>query len=168
VVDSTGRWELDPRRRAILEAVVSRLIPADAIGPGALEAGAATYIERALSTDYAGHREEYLVGLDAVNQRASSDFGDSFVRLCADEQDALLAQLESDAGSHPERDGAAFFELVLGHTFEGMFGDPVWGGNAGRIGWKLMGYAGPKRVWSAHAQQLDVDATAEQDRGAEG
>src|SRR6185503_15727209 len=33
---------------ATLEAIVARLIPSDANGPGALEAGAARYIDRAL------------------------------------------------------------------------------------------------------------------------
>ena len=36
-----------------------------------------------------------------------------------------------------------FFKLLRTHTIEGMFSDPMHGGNAGLIGWQLLGYPGP-------------------------
>ena len=33
-----------------------------------------------------------------------------------------------------------FFQLLRTHTIEGMFSDPMHGGNAGLIGWQLIGY----------------------------
>ena len=36
-----------------------------------------------------------------------------------------------------------FFRLLRTHTLEGMFSDPLHGGNAGLIGWQLIGYPGP-------------------------
>ena len=36
-----------------------------------------------------------------------------------------------------------FFRMPRQHTIEGMFGDPTHGGNAGLIGWQLIGYPGP-------------------------
>jgi gluconate 2-dehydrogenase gamma chain len=36
-----------------------------------------------------------------------------------------------------------FFQLLRTHTIEGMFCDPLHGGNAGLIGWQLIGYPGP-------------------------
>src|SRR6185503_8347042 len=47
---------LTPAEAATLEAVVARLIPADANGPGALEAGAARYIDGALGSALAAQR----------------------------------------------------------------------------------------------------------------
>ena len=47
-----------PEARA-LEAIVARLIPSDANGPGALEAGAARYIDRALGDALAAWRAAY-------------------------------------------------------------------------------------------------------------
>ena len=35
------------------------------------------------------------------------------------------------------------FRLLRQHTIEGMFSDPMHGGNAGLIGWQLIGYPGP-------------------------
>jgi hypothetical protein len=41
-----------------------------------------------------------------------------------------------------EPDSATFFATVREHTLEGMFGDPVYGGNKGFAGWNLIGYPG--------------------------
>ena len=35
-----------------------------------------------------------------------------------------------------------FVDLVTGHTIEGMFCAPEYGGNTNRIGWELIGYDG--------------------------
>jgi gluconate 2-dehydrogenase gamma chain len=37
-----------------------------------------------------------------------------------------------------------FFQLLRTHTIEGMFCDPMHGGNAGLIGWQLIGFPGPR------------------------
>ena len=50
----------------------------------------------------------------------------------------------------------AFFDLVREHALQGMFGDPFHGGNAGFIGWDLIGFAGVKLAFSAAEQQMDV------------
>ena len=49
----------------------------------------------------------------------------------------------------------SFFDLVLRHTREGVFGDPRWGGNAERVGWGLIHYGGPKLIWTADDQQIE-------------
>ena len=49
----------------ILNAIVARLIPADASGPGAAEAGAAQYIDRALGGALASSQPAYRAGLEA-------------------------------------------------------------------------------------------------------
>jgi hypothetical protein len=36
-----------------------------------------------------------------------------------------------------------FFRMLRQHAIEGMFSDPMHGGNAGLIGWQLIGYPGP-------------------------
>lgn len=135
--------------RLVLDAVVDRLIPSDETGPGAREAGVQTYIERSLAEAYAEHREVYAAGLAALR---AADFAAS----TADRQDEALAELE--------RRGDVFFDLVRRHAIEGMFGDPAWGGNAHRIGWDLLGYPGPRHVWDAADQELDVEPRAEGER----
>jgi gluconate 2-dehydrogenase gamma chain len=123
--------------RETLEAIADRLIPADEHGPSATQAGAVTYIERALSGVYAEHAAAYAAGLAEL---------DGFTALSAQEQDERLRAIE----------GTPFFELVRAHVFEGMFGDPAYGGNVDGAGWRLLDYPGPRPVWTA--QELALDA----------
>src|SRR5260370_495627 len=51
----------------LLEAIVARLIPSDALGPGAKEARAAHYIDRALGGALASSRQTYEAGLAALD-----------------------------------------------------------------------------------------------------
>src|SRR4030095_7268161 len=57
---------------ATLEAIVSRLIPADANGPGAAEARAARYIDRALGGYLSSFVAAYRVGLSGIESYARS------------------------------------------------------------------------------------------------
>ncbi|MDE2052812.1 MAG: gluconate 2-dehydrogenase subunit 3 family protein, partial [Gammaproteobacteria bacterium] len=58
-----------------------------------------------------------------------------------------------DAASQDERLEAVekthFFQLLRQHTIEGVFCDPMHGGNAGLIGWQLLGYPGPQMSYRA-------------------
>ena len=146
---------LDAHTLGVLDAIVERLIPSDELGPGAREAHVSRYIQRALESDYATFLDTYRVALAAIDARASAVHGNGFAALDAGEQDAMLRDLE--AQRLPDAP-VGFFDLVRQHTMEGMFGDPRWGGNADGIGWQLIGYPGPKAVWSAAEQQLDVPA----------
>jgi len=135
-----------------LQAIVARLIPADENGPGAAEAGAAHYIDRALSGPLRGFREAYAAGLAALDAYALSSKGAAFVKLPVDQQDATLTDLEKNAASGFSPDGATFFNLVRTHTIQGTFCDPYYGGNANFIGWDLIGYPGIRMAVDADEQ----------------
>jgi len=137
-----------------LEAIAARLIPTDTTGPGATEAGAAHYIDRALGGALASSRETYRQGLAAVDALAVSSRGDRFARLTGTDQDALLEQLEADTPAAFPGGAAAFFTLVLGHTLQGTFGDPHYGGNRNFVGWDLLGYPGIRLAVTADEQRL--------------
>src|SRR5687768_12243543 len=77
-----------------LEAIVARLIPSDENGPGATEARAAHYIDRALGGALASSREAYRSGLDAVDRYAQAAKGAPFARLSTTDQDAVLSDME--------------------------------------------------------------------------
>jgi gluconate 2-dehydrogenase gamma chain len=149
-MSTTPRGPLSERELEVLDAIVERLIPSDESGPGAREAGVRWFIERALATDYAADADAYRAGLAALDAHALATRGAAFAELEAPEQDAVLRHIEAN-----DLDGAAgFFELVRRHAVEGMFCDPAWGGNAGRVGWTLIGYPGPKAVWTEADQRL--------------
>src|SRR4029453_274951 len=73
-----------------LEAIPARLIPSDANGPGALEAQAARYIDRALGGALASSHDAYRSGLAAVDAYARTTKGSAFARISAADQDAVL------------------------------------------------------------------------------
>ena len=146
---------LDQSQVALLTAIVERLIPTDEHGPGAREANAARYILDALATDYRRYLPDYVSGLAAIDARARDVYGAAFVALEAARQDTILAEFDRRDASKDPPTPRSFFDLVLKHTREGVFGDPRWGGNADRVGWKLIGYGGPRFVWAAEDQQIE-------------
>ena len=44
--------------------------------------------------------------------------------------------------------GGGFFDMLLNDTYEGMFADPLYGGNRDFAGWKLVGYPGAQRSYT--------------------
>jgi gluconate 2-dehydrogenase gamma chain len=140
----------------VLEALVSRIIPSDARGPGAKEARAARYIDRALGGALASSRPLYAAGLAAIEQVAQSSRGKAFKDLPPDQQDDILSNVES-GNVQGFAGAAAFFALVRAHTIQGTFCDPYYGGNAGFIGWDLIGYPGVRTLVSPDDQRLGAD-----------
>jgi gluconate 2-dehydrogenase gamma chain len=138
-----------------LGAIAARLIPTDSNGPGATEARAAQYIDRALGGALSSFRETYRAGLAALDRYARSTRGNSFARLPAADQDALLRDVERNAATGFSQ-SAAFFNLVLAHTIQGTFCDPYYGGNAGFAGWDLIGYPGVRLAVTAGEQALSA------------
>jgi len=138
----------------ILEATVARLIPTDENGPGAREARAAHYIDRALAGALRGSRAAYAAGLAALDDYAMSAKGAPFVRLAATDQDAVLSDLEKNVATGFAANSSAFFNLVRTHTIQGTFCDPYYGGNANFVGWDMIGYPGIRTAAAEDDQRL--------------
>ena len=136
-----------PAEAETVRAIVSRLIPADASGPGALEARADRYIDRGLSGALKSSRAAYTAGLAAVNTQAQASKNTPFAKLSPADQDAVLTTIQQN--------NAAFFNLIRTHTIQGTFSDPFYGGNANFIGWDLIGYPGARTTVSANLQLID-------------
>ncbi|HEU5453408.1 MAG TPA: gluconate 2-dehydrogenase subunit 3 family protein [Terriglobales bacterium] len=138
------------REEALLvAAATARIFPSDESGPGAREANVTVYIDRQLAGPYGRDAHRYT---HPPFEESEPEFGyqgkatpreiyreglkelEGFDRLSAQEQDRRLQAMED----------SVFFRLLRTHTIEGMFCDPVHGGNAGMIGWQLIGYPGPR------------------------
>lgn len=137
----------------LLEAVVERLIPTDANGPGAREARAAHYIDRALGGALASSRPAYASGLEALDRYAQSSRGKRFGQLSPEDQDGVLSDCEQGTAAGFSGGSASFFAMLLAHTRQGMFGDPYYGGNANFVGWDLVGYPGVRTMVTAGDQR---------------
>jgi gluconate 2-dehydrogenase gamma chain len=137
-----------------LEAMVARLIPSDENGPGATEARAAHYIDRALTGPLRSSREAYAAGLAAIDAYAQSEKGAGFARLAAADQDAVLTDMEKNVATGFVPNAAAFFNLVRAHTIQGTFCDPYYGGNANFVGWDLIAYPGLRMAVGEDEQRM--------------
>jgi len=133
----------------VVAAACERIFPSDASGPGATEAGVVIYIDRQLAGPYGRDKYRYTKGpwVESVPEhgyqgkenpqetyrQGLNNLG-NFTSLSVEEQNKKLTEIER---TH-------FFQLLRAHTIEGMFCDPMHGGNAGLIGWQLIGYPGPQ------------------------
>lgn len=134
----------------IVAAAAARIFPSDDSGPGAREAGVVIYIDRQLAGPYGRDRFRYTQG--PFDENAPREFGyqgkatpadtyreglerlKGFDSLSPEEQDQQLQQIEN---TH-------LFALLRQNTIEGMFCDPVHGGNVDMVGWQLVGFPGPR------------------------
>jgi gluconate 2-dehydrogenase gamma chain len=156
-----------------VEAACARLIPDDATGPGAKEAGVPRFIDRQLAGPY-GAGDHFYLGLpmpkgtatqgwqmpapaivyrDAIaqaNRWTADAYGGPFAGLDAEIQDKALKALESgDAALKGGVDGKAFFALLLQNVIEGYFADPIYGGNRDMGAWRMIGFPGARYDYRA-------------------
>ena len=133
----------------VVVAACARIFPSDASGPGATEANVVIFIDRQLAGPYGRDKYRYTKGPFVesypehgyqgkespreIYRAGIKTLGD-FASLSPGDQDAKLRSIER----------SRFFQLLRTHTIEGMFSDPMHGGNAGLIGWQLVGYPGPR------------------------
>jgi gluconate 2-dehydrogenase gamma chain len=132
-----------------VQAACARILPSDESGPGATEANAIVYIDRQLAGPWGVDKYRYTKGpwIESVPEHGYQgkdnpreiyraglrSLGGDFATLPAAQQDERLRTIEH----------SVFFELLRTHAIEGMFSDPLHGGNAGLIGWQLVGFPGP-------------------------
>jgi gluconate 2-dehydrogenase gamma chain len=143
----------------LLEAICARIIPSDANGPGAREARAAHYIDRALGGALKESREAYRAGFAAFDRYCRSSRRAAFTELSERDQDSVLIDVETGAATGFVGSSGAFFGMVRTHTLQGTFGDPYYGGNANFVGWDLLGYPGIRLNVSAADQALNAKLT---------
>jgi gluconate 2-dehydrogenase gamma chain len=142
-----------------LEAICARIIPSDKNGPGAREARAAHYIDRALGGALKDSREADRAGFAAFDRYCRSSRGGAFTELSERDQDSVLIDVETGAATGFVGSSGAFFNMVRTHTLQGTFGDPYYGGNANFVGWDLLGYPGLRLNVSPEDQRLGAELT---------
>jgi gluconate 2-dehydrogenase gamma chain len=95
-------------------------------------------------------QEIYRRGLASVDAYARSAHGAAFLDLGEDQQDAVLETMEADEATEFDAPGGnAFFTKLRNDTIEGMFSDPIYGGNRDMAGWRLIGYPGARGFYTA-------------------
>jgi gluconate 2-dehydrogenase gamma chain len=152
------RFFTEAEARAVM-AACERIFPSDESGPGATDANVVVYIDRQLAGPYGHDKYRYTKGpwIESApehgNQRKESPrdiyragiptMGSDFAEASPEEQDARLEKIER----------TAFFSMLRTHTLEGMFTDPLHGGNRNMAGWRLVGYPGPVMSYRDEIEQ---------------
>ncbi len=149
------------REALVVAAAAARIFPSDESGPGATEAGVILYIDRQLAGPYGRDRYRYtqppfesgppeLGYQDQATPRQIYRQGlpllrgfDRLVHMDQAAQDDALRKIEN----------TQFFSLLRTHVIEGMFCDPMHGGNKDMIGWQLIGFPGPRMSFEAEVDQ---------------
>jgi gluconate 2-dehydrogenase alpha chain len=157
---SAAHLTLNPLQARALAAIVERIFPADASAPGAVEIGVVDYVDRALNGVYRDKVETYRLGLIALDNAARAAYDQSFADCSANQQDQLLTQLErGELATSAPANQVEFFEMVRLHAIEGLFSDPIHGGNRDKLGWRILGHPG---VWLDHTFEESMsDAPAD-------
>jgi gluconate 2-dehydrogenase gamma chain len=114
-----------------VEAVAAQIVPTDEF-PGAREAGAVYFIDRALATFFSQLAGDYRAQLASfqASYRERYPAAPSFASLTTEQQIEHLRSIEE----------TAFFNTTRLLTLLGMFSLPAYGGNRGGVGWKLIGF----------------------------
>lgn len=134
---------------ATIAAFTERLMPGAPGKPGALDANVLNYIDLALSGAYSDQQDFYRRGLAQLEAFCRKTYGKPFVQLADAQQDEVIAALEAGKASEFEYPTAeAFFNILRRHTVEGMFADPLYGGNKDFAGWQLVGFPGAQIFYS--------------------
>jgi len=158
---------LNLEEAAFVEALVDHMVPADELTPKGTDLGLAVYIDRALAgawgkgerlymqgpwklgTPNQGYQlpltpaQLYRAGIQATNAHCRKTYGKTFDRLDEAQREELLLALSSgkvtfDSGL-PAR---VFWATVYQTVMEGMFSDPIYGGNRDKAGWRMIGFPG--------------------------
>ena len=151
-----------------VEAIAARVIPSEPHAPGAREAGVVIYIDRAVAGYFRGLQTLYRAGIQELNDLSGSRFNAAFAALSEVQQDGILAELDGrkhdpnpNGDTMEESDSLLmrFFLVVRDHTMQGMFCDPMYGGNRNGVGWKMIGFPGAQWGYSADQLRPGFDAT---------
>jgi gluconate 2-dehydrogenase gamma chain len=130
-------------------AFAERLMPGAPGLPGAHDADVLNYIDLALAGAYADQQDFYRRGLAQLDSYCQATYQKPFTRLDAAQQDSVIEALEAGkATGFSWPSATAFFNTLRTHTIEGMFADPLYGGNKDFAGWRLVGFPGAQPVFT--------------------
>jgi gluconate 2-dehydrogenase gamma chain len=172
-----GYAYLNLEEQAFVEALVDHMVPADELSPKGTDIGINVYIDRALAGGWGkGERlymqgpwkqgtasqgyqlpltpaELYRAGIKAANAYCVKTYGNTFDRIAENQRQEFLVAMPAGKvnfeGGPPAR---VFFATLYQNVMEGMFSDPIHGGNRNKAGWKMIGFPG---IIAVHAQNVE-------------
>ena len=163
---------------AFVEALVDHMVPADEISPKGTDLGVNIYIDRALAGSWGkGDRlymqgpwkqgapsqgyqlpltpaQLYRAGIEATNAHCRKAYGKSFDRIEAAQREEVLAGLSTGKIAFDNGLPVRVFWTTLYQTVvEGIYSDPIYGGNRDKAGWAIIGFPGIIAVHRDHVEK---------------
>src|SRR5439155_8143826 len=176
---SAGDSHLNLEEQAFVETLVDHMVPADELTPKGTDIGISIYIDRALAGAWGkGERlymqgpwkvgvssqgyqlpltpaQLYRAGITATNDYCRKAYGKVFDRLDETQREEVLVGLSTGKVSFdnglPVR---VFWTTVYQTVMEGMFSDPIYGGNRNKAGWRLIGFPGAIAVHRENVEKF--------------
>jgi gluconate 2-dehydrogenase gamma chain len=171
-----GYESLSPEEAAFVEAMVNVMCPADGLTPNGVDCGLAEYIDRQLAGGFGnGDRlyrsgpwrsgkpqlgyqlpltpaQFFKAGIAGAQTACTRRFGKRFEELASAEADAFLQDVAAGKTPNMKVPLAQWFNGLVYPLFtQACFADPIYGGNHGKVFWKLVGYPGLPAV---HSQNM--------------
>lgn len=155
----------------VLAQATELIFPEDEIEPGAIALGVPFYIDKQLSSAWGYNARDYMqgpffegeptqgfqtsmlrheiisAGIEKIKEYSEATFGKQFLELEEEEQISVLKAFENDEVEMKGVRSSQFFQLLRGVTLEGVYADPLYGGNEGMNGWKMKQYPGNKMAY---------------------
>jgi len=178
-ITSSAYSYLNSEEAAFVEALVDHMVPADEYSPKGTDLGLNVYIDRALAGGWGkGERlymqgpwkqgvpsqgyqlpltpaDLYRTGITAANAFCVKTYGKSFDKITASERQEFLLGLQAGKVTFENGPPArVFFSTLYQNVMEGMFADPIYGGNRNKAGWKLIGFPGVIAVHYANVEKF--------------
>lgn len=96
----------------------------------------------------------FLQGIRRLQEVSKENHGENFVKLENEEQDKILSKFENGEVKMQAINSVTFFNFLLQTTIEGVYADPVHGGNKDMMAWKMKEYPGPRM---AHINDIEAE-----------
>jgi gluconate 2-dehydrogenase gamma chain len=163
---------------AFVEALVDHMVPADEVSPKGTDLGVNIYIDRALAGGWGkGDRlymqgpwkkgapsqgyqlpltpaQLYRAGIEATNAHCRKTYGKTFDRIEDAQRQEVLTGLSTGKIAFDNGLPVRVFWTTLYQTvIEGMYSDPIYGGNRNKAGWAIIGFPGAIAVHRDHVAQ---------------
>ena len=166
-----------PEQFKVIDAACERIFPEDELGPGARALGAAYFIDHQLSGDWGFNARDYMqgpfypgeatqgyqgrlkrreifeIGIQEMNNYSNEKHGKRFYELTPEQQDEVLTAFEDGEVHLTTISASGFFQMLRSATMEGVYADPLYGGNKNMDGWRLKRYPGNQMAYTQVIEQ---------------
>ncbi len=156
----------NPEEFTVLSQAAERIFPADDLGPGAIDLDVPYYIDHQLAGTWGNNARDYMMGpfypgletqgfqshlrrneifsqgISKIQSHSQEKYKKKFTELSEEEQDKVLIDFEKGKVKMDGVTSDDFFTLLRMVVLEGVYADPLYGGNRDMAAWKMKGFPG--------------------------